>query len=357
MALSIEQTGASTAASTVLAATADVHWVQTFKAVALSQLDDWLHRGDSAIVSEMSLYVYSLWVYRVELPYWKAGDRRPADASAGQHIDIPFDESYSAAKNWVQRLAEEPRLPNFQGFQFVSETPDSAEMHYLLKSVLLRPAHLPCADEAVYTRELRYLKAYEAFCTAPAGEEAWTAQRLGPESPGPFQRGLTGLMQQQEELASTARVKCLSNDCCPWSYPSIWNTREVAEVMSARRAAGAATPDDVDATFSHATSDAWPAEYPYEDMLSAVEYCALEALRTARIFDGIALARSTKPKRQVDVDQKAPEQQPPVFWEGVAQSGDGDAQVEGGRAACAARPRLAPRECSYRPSLRARAPE
>jgi hypothetical protein len=252
---SIEQTGASTAASTVLAATADVHRVQTFKAVPLSQLDDWLHRGDSPIVSEMSLYVYSLWVYRVELPYWKAGDRRPADASAAQHIDIPSDESYSAAKNWVQRLAEEPRLPNVQGFQFVSETPDSAEMRYILKSVLLRPAHLPCADEAVYTRELRYLKAYEAFCTAPAGEEAWPAQRLGPESLGPIQRGWKAFMQQQEELASTARVKCLSNDCCPWSYPSIWNTREVAEVMSARRAAGAATYGDVDAAVSHATSD------------------------------------------------------------------------------------------------------
>ena len=34
---------------------------------ALSQLDDWLHRGEHDIVRDMSLYVYSIWVYRVEM--------------------------------------------------------------------------------------------------------------------------------------------------------------------------------------------------------------------------------------------------------------------------------------------------
>ena len=36
------------------------------KSVALSQLDDWLHRGNDPIVAHMNLYVYTIWVYRVE---------------------------------------------------------------------------------------------------------------------------------------------------------------------------------------------------------------------------------------------------------------------------------------------------
>ena len=124
----------------------------------------------------MSLYVYSLWVYRVELPSFIAA-AQGADASSGRHIDIPFDEAYSAGKSWVQRLAEEPRLPNVQGFQFVTETPYSAEMHYLLKSVLLRPAYLPSPDEEVYTKELRYLKAYvRSILHRSCGMEGWPPQ-------------------------------------------------------------------------------------------------------------------------------------------------------------------------------------
>lgn len=42
------------------------------RGTVLSQHDDWMHRGDHPIVRDMSLYVYSLWVYRVELsPYSK----------------------------------------------------------------------------------------------------------------------------------------------------------------------------------------------------------------------------------------------------------------------------------------------
>ena len=36
------------------------------KAYTYSQLDDYLHRGEDPIVRDMSLYIYSMWVYRVE---------------------------------------------------------------------------------------------------------------------------------------------------------------------------------------------------------------------------------------------------------------------------------------------------
>eukprot|EP00959_Pyramimonas_sp_CCMP1952_P115230 2408640-Pyramimonas_sp.AAC.1 len=62
----------------------------------------------------MSLYVYSLWVYRVELsPRAQPAGEFEAGGGAKRslHVDIPFDSSYSAARSWAQRLAAEPRAP------------------------------------------------------------------------------------------------------------------------------------------------------------------------------------------------------------------------------------------------------
>jgi hypothetical protein len=46
----------------------EAEWPKHYaKGFALSQLDDWLHRGKHDIVRHMSLYIYSIWVSRVEL--------------------------------------------------------------------------------------------------------------------------------------------------------------------------------------------------------------------------------------------------------------------------------------------------
>eukprot|EP00959_Pyramimonas_sp_CCMP1952_P278388 5820188-Pyramimonas_sp.AAC.1 len=58
-----------------------------------------------------------------------------------------------------------------------------------MKSVLLRPVHLPDADGPNDTKELRYLRAYENLCAAPEGEPEWPAQPAGEGAAGPFQRG------------------------------------------------------------------------------------------------------------------------------------------------------------------------
>ena len=162
-----------------------------FKGAVLSQHDDWMHRGDHPIVRDMSLYVYSIWVYRVELPLHAlpAGELDP-EGSGGRtlHVDIAFDSSYSAARNWTQRLAVEPRIPKPEGFQFVSAE-SNVETHYLMKSVLLRPVRLPGADGTNDTKELRYLRAYEHLCALSEGEPEWPAQPGGDGVSGPFQRG------------------------------------------------------------------------------------------------------------------------------------------------------------------------
>ena len=79
------------------------------KAVALSQLDDWLHRGEDPIVRDMCLYVCSIWVYRVEVrPYGKPAGAAPTSSALPRQIDIPFDDTYPSAASFVQRIASEP---------------------------------------------------------------------------------------------------------------------------------------------------------------------------------------------------------------------------------------------------------
>ena len=66
-------------------------------------------------------------------------------------------------------------------------------------------------------------------------------------------------------------------DCCPWSYASIWNTREVSEALRAKRTQDMPTWDDAttllqpDMPSEDTVPSAWPDEYPYEPMLSAAE--------------------------------------------------------------------------------------
>ena len=61
---------------------------------SLSQLDDYLHRGEHDIVRNMNLYIYSMWVYRAERNPYAAS--APGKESKPRHLDIPFEESYVA---------------------------------------------------------------------------------------------------------------------------------------------------------------------------------------------------------------------------------------------------------------------
>ena len=293
------------------------------KGAVLSQHDDWMHRGDHPIVRDMSLYIYSIWVYRVELPRHAlpAGELEP-EGSGGRtlNVDIPFDSSYSAARNYTQRLAAEPRIPKPDGYQFVSED-SNAETHYLMKSVLLKPVRLPVADGANDTKELRYLRAYEHLCAAPEGEPQWPAQPAGEGAPGPFQRGWESFATAQEQLARAARAKCLRNDVGPWATPSIWNTEEVETALRMKRTD---RREDVQPPCRCAQCQElgnW-----LGNMLTVEEYMALETTKTAANFEGISKAKASKPRRQQKDDVEVAEA--PVCREGAEDSGAGAAQME-----------------------------
>ena len=81
-----------------------------------------------------------MWVYRAERSPF-AQDASTEHKQKPGHIETPFHESYAAARTWTQRIAKEPRVPKPEGYRFVTEA--DAEMHYLLKAILLRPVYLP----------------------------------------------------------------------------------------------------------------------------------------------------------------------------------------------------------------------
>lgn len=43
------------------------------------------------------------------------------------HVDILFNETYATTKTWTQRVAEEPRVPKPERYEFITNT--DAYMH------------------------------------------------------------------------------------------------------------------------------------------------------------------------------------------------------------------------------------
>ena len=302
-----------------------------------SQLDDWHHRGEHPILRGMNLYEYSTWVYRHELPPFASSDTA-AQPSKRCHLDIPFDDSYAPGRTWVQRVAQTPRVPRLEGIRF--ETDANPEMHYLVKSLLFRPLCLPSLQafqsperpEGTAARkasDLRILQMYEQLCTAPAGGAAWPAQSGGPGIPGPFQRGFTAFLAEEETKAAAAVRKRVT--ACVW--PSLWDTVEVhaalaelADAWDATDATGGVAEPAFKGDTAGAAHVAELIDGAQSDRLTASEYYALRVTTLVRNFDGIAAASHEKPKRRIEDDAHVKEE--PLFREGGDGEGPGLDQVE-----------------------------
>ena len=277
------------------------------KGVALSQHDDWLHRGDDPIVRDMNLYVYSMWVYRVEnnltaTPRPGKDKRPPAD----RHVELEFDEGYPSRETFKQRLAVEPRVPMIEGMQFISET--NAEAHYMLQSILFRPVFLPspAEDEA---RSERLLRAYRALCTPPPGQPPWPAQNMGPGQPGPFQRGWELFRAEQTAAAQVARD--LTRRAA--GLGSLWRTAEVRDRL--------AKLSSVD------VPEGPPGFEPAAPCPSVAEYAALVTLQTSANFARIAEAR-TEPRQRREAEDAVAVPEAAVAHGGDGDDGEADGQVE-----------------------------
>jgi len=179
------------------------------------QLDDWHFRGSHPILVNMPLYEYSRWVYRVEFCLYGSANAQ-APRAKPRHVDIPFHKDYVLGKTWIQRLSREPRVPRIEGMKFHSEA--NPEMHFMLKSLLLRPIHLQSHDEANTdggdTRTMRLLHAYQSFCTSTSTEEQWSA--CGGVGPGPFQRSYKQFYASMERMEIAIMEAFLSFHNASW---------------------------------------------------------------------------------------------------------------------------------------------
>ena len=76
-------------------------------AVTTGQLDDYNNRGGHPLLAPMTLYVYSMWVSRVEL---KTSTER------NRQVVIAFSPEYKLAKGYTQHITVVERVPKIDGF-------------------------------------------------------------------------------------------------------------------------------------------------------------------------------------------------------------------------------------------------
>ena len=111
----------------------------------------------------------------------------------------------------------------------------------------------------------------------------------------------------------------------------MWHTHEVQMALDQLQAWLEATEqetrsDDNEDGRLHAQQQ-WSHRLSEARLLSVEEYSAVENVRSASHFVGIARARSEKPRRQLEQDRQIVEE--PLMREGHAADADGDEEMEG----------------------------
>ena len=182
-----------------------------------SSYDDWMWRGDDPIVRDMSWYVYSMWIYRVEL-----GAPSQETCSTLRYIEIKFAPHYHLHRTHAQRLATEFRVPFFEGFTMPSATHD-AEAAAMYKQLLLRPLAVEAGPEP---DEDRLLKAFTPMCL-PAGQSELLPSSSGLQHARAAASCFSASWQQcaarQKKHALEERLRLLAR----YEWPSPWETEEV----------------------------------------------------------------------------------------------------------------------------------
>ena len=107
----------------------------------------------------MTLYVYSMWVSRVE--------QRPFTARNGQVI-IPFSPDYKLAQGYAQLVTIVERVPKIDGYTMPpprtggANTVMDMELNAIFKSVLHRPTVLGCNTKSELQDPLQPYMLYHA---------------------------------------------------------------------------------------------------------------------------------------------------------------------------------------------------
>lgn len=107
--------------------------------VTTSTIEDWLWRGDDPVVKDMSLQIYSMWVYKVERP---PPAKDPHVYIRLRHIEIDFSSDYKLSCSHLQRISSELRVPLFQCY-IMAPSDQDRELSCLYKQLLIRPIAIP----------------------------------------------------------------------------------------------------------------------------------------------------------------------------------------------------------------------
>ena len=234
----------------------------TATVVTSSQYDDWLFRGTNPVLRQLSLYMYSMWVYRVE---------KPEKASPDDFL-FPFDDAYPLKCSYVQRIAAEPRVPRIDGCQlFCIDSEAEREQGYKLLSLLLRPWQLPEGHANMENFPDIFAAAYDR--NAPRGTR--------------FQASWESFLQTQRASSDECFKICL--DECLW--PSLWNTEEMHVQMQSTFA-------DVDPSIREAMRNARSRAIPLDHYLAFMTYSVYEN------FKAIGFARVHKDVSQLKLDEQ-----------------------------------------------------
>jgi len=277
-----------------------------YKMICTSYFEDWLHRGRNNLLSALSWYVYSMWIYRAE--------RRPhSETRQEQYLEIDFDPDYQLSRGYVQRVSLHLRVPQPEGMTLPTEAQDP-NGNAMYKSLLYRPFHHLVSD--INTGETP-----DPFVCLHTAENDGDSQLASDPFKKTFKAQWDRYKVTMECDAKVARKKLQHRR----EWESIWETKEV--VMRMMELAGSGPFTDPTITNIADAREA-AAQHPLvAGRLEMREYACLVAARSAENFESVALAR-VAPRIRRDILAKDAEEDKGIRR--FAAEHDGDDGESGG---------------------------
>ena len=185
--------------------------------VTTNQLDDYIHRGQHPLLKDLCLYVYSMYVHRVE---------KLDPSFRERHVCLPFDNDYKLAGGYVQALALQERVPKIDGFQMPPPRAHAAgaeqdiEMNAMFKSVLLRPIYRHRVDDVAQFDPVTHFFQLHECPGEPHPQHTWSPITA-------FSGAWHAHFRSVEALAKAASRKLLFRQ----ELETIWETAEATQTL------------------------------------------------------------------------------------------------------------------------------
>ena len=181
--------------------------------VTTNQLDDYNHRGNHPVLAPMTLYVYSMWVYRAEK---KDGKENAPELNFDSH------PGYKLSSGYTQRLSVTERVPKIDGYTMPpprvggSGSINDFELNAMCKSVLHRPTRLMRTSESLLADPLECYTELHAQPSEEMPNYPWTPTTAFSGAWYPYFAAVN-------EKARRASRKLLARQ----ELETLWETQEV----------------------------------------------------------------------------------------------------------------------------------